>query len=68
MSKKKVFSQNGYKNGYSDEKEGQPFRAGLLVRALLSDWCGGGDLNSAVGVDALDSKLARCRVLTPRPL
>ena len=36
---------NRYKNRDSDEKEGQPFRAGLLVSALLSDWCGGGDLN-----------------------
>src|ERR1700679_2855309 len=36
---------NHYKNHYSDEKEGQPFWAGLLVSALLSDWCGGGDLN-----------------------
>jgi hypothetical protein len=42
---KYAFSRNGYKNGYSDEKEGQPVRAGLLVSPLLSDWCGGGDLN-----------------------
>jgi hypothetical protein len=28
-------SRNGYKNGYSNEKEGQPFRAGLLVSLLL---------------------------------
>ena len=27
------FSHNGYKNGYSDKKEGQPVRAGLLVSA-----------------------------------
>jgi hypothetical protein len=29
------FSRNGYKNGYSNEKEGQPFRAGLLISLLL---------------------------------
>jgi hypothetical protein len=27
-------SRNGYKKGYSDEKEGQPFRAGHLVSPL----------------------------------
>jgi hypothetical protein len=42
---KPTFSRNGYKNGYSDEKEGQPVRDGLLISLLLSDWCGGGDLN-----------------------
>ena len=36
---------NRYKNRDSDEKEGQPNSVGLLVSALLSDWCGGGDLN-----------------------
>ena len=36
---------NRDKNRDSDEKEGQPFRAGHLVSPLLSDWCGGGDLN-----------------------
>ncbi len=61
---KPTFSRNGYKNGYSDEKEGQPFRAGLLVNPLLSEWCGRGDLNPAIRVDALDCKLARRRVLT----
>jgi hypothetical protein len=28
---KPASSRNGYKNGYSDEKEGQPFWADLLV-------------------------------------
>jgi hypothetical protein len=39
------FFYNHYKNHYSDEKEGQPVRTGLLVNPLFIDWCGGGDLN-----------------------
>ena len=35
---------NRYKNRDSDEKEGQPNSVGLPISALLSDWCGGGDL------------------------
>jgi hypothetical protein len=37
--------RNGYKNGYSDKKEGLPFRAGLPEVFDSLDWCGGGDLN-----------------------
>jgi hypothetical protein len=36
---------NRYKNRDRNEKEGQPNSVGLLISALLSDWCGGGDLN-----------------------
>jgi hypothetical protein len=34
-----------YKNRDRNEKEGQPNSVSLLISALLSDWCGGGDLN-----------------------
>ena len=37
------FLYNRDKNRDSDEKEGQPVRADLLISPLLSDWCGGGD-------------------------
>jgi hypothetical protein len=32
---KPTSSRDGYNNGYNDEKEGQPVRAGLLVSPLL---------------------------------
>jgi hypothetical protein len=34
---KPTSSRNGYKKGYSDEKEGQPDSAVLLIIPLLSD-------------------------------